>query len=87
MEKTTQSIGRLYFEHKKLKYYWDRESSRFRKVCGDTQLSKKKIRSMSRGLSEIQAAQNLDHFGLNTINIEVKPVWALIFDEVSEKPL
>lgn len=38
---------------------------------------------MSRGLSEVQAAQNLEHYGWNSIDIEVKPVWALLFEEVS----
>lgn len=83
MEGTWRISERIYFEHKKLRYFWNTETETFKQVCGATGLTKKKIRSMARGLTEIQAAQNLEHFGLNTILVELRPVWALIFDEVS----
>lgn len=82
IEHTTRISGRLYFEHKKLKYFWNSKEDAFKQVCGDNGLTKKQIRSMSRGLTEVEAAQNSEHYGLNTIEVELRPVWSLIFDEV-----
>lgn len=76
-------VGLIYFFHKKLKYVWHADQQQFQKLTG---LEKQKcgvIYSYSGGLSREEAESKFKLYGPNQMEIQVNPIWRIVYDEVS----
>ncbi|KAG2462066.1 AT134 ATPase, partial [Polypterus senegalus] len=73
-----------YFEAQKLRYAWDRMESMFVKLGGlDDSLSCKDIhRKYGKGLSEDEENVRRLIVGPNSIEIQISPIWKLLFKEI-----
>ncbi|GIY29215.1 probable cation-transporting ATPase 13A3 [Caerostris extrusa] len=81
-EKTLPSKQQTYFHNKKIKYIWDPQHSKFIKIEGLDIRNCANFHSLLDGLHTTEAILRLQHYGENSIFIEVQPIYRLVFNEV-----
>ncbi|KAF8782580.1 putative cation-transporting ATPase 13A3 like protein [Argiope bruennichi] len=80
--KTLPSKQHTYFYNKKIKYIWDPQQSKFIKVEGLEIRNCSNFHSLFDGLSTTEAVFRLQHYGKNSIFIEVQPICKLVLNEI-----
>jgi hypothetical protein len=83
MDTSSDKVQLTYFFHKKIKYVWHADSEQFLKLNGLEREKCGVIYSYTSGLSREESDSKLALYGSNTIDIEVKPILQIVFDEVS----
>ncbi|GFU14489.1 probable cation-transporting ATPase 13A3 [Nephila pilipes] len=71
-----------YFHNKKIKYIWDSQHSKFVKVEGLEVRNCANFHSLVDGLNTTEAVFRLQHYGKNSIFIEVQPICRLVLNEI-----
>ncbi|KAH9413831.1 hypothetical protein DERP_009429 [Dermatophagoides pteronyssinus] len=80
----TPNLSYRYFIHKKIKYIWNDEYQHFCKLKGlDQEKCSVLYSQVVDGASTTEAQKKLILFGRNSIDIEVLPIWRLIFNEIT----
>lgn len=79
---TPSPVTHVHFFHKKTKYIWRPEHLQFAKLKGLESEKCSTIYSLGEGLSETEVDHRQSLFGINSIQIDVKPIWKLVIDEV-----
>ncbi|XP_022255273.1 probable cation-transporting ATPase 13A3 isoform X2 [Limulus polyphemus] len=79
---TTSPTQTIYFYNKKIKYIWQQDFLHFVKLGGLDVESCEHVHSLARGLSSTEALLRLQLYGKNSILVEVKPIFKLIFQEI-----
>lgn len=78
------NLSYRYFIHKKIKYIWNDEYQHFCKLKGlDQEKCSILYSQVVDGASTTEAQKKLILFGRNSIDIEVLPIWRLIFNEIT----
>ncbi|CAL1273351.1 unnamed protein product [Larinioides sclopetarius] len=80
--KTLPSKQHTYFYNKKIKYIWDPQHSKFVKVEGLEIRNCANFHSLLDGLHTTEAVFKLQHYGKNSIFIEVQPICKLVLNEI-----
>lgn len=73
-----------YFYHKKIKYIWRPEHANYVKLRGLDNEKCSVIYTHSNGFASQEAEVNYKLYGVNSIIVDVKPIWRLVFEEVSK---
>lgn len=76
------SNGQIHFYHKKLKYLWNADKQRFIRLTGLESEKCAVIYSYSSGLSENEAEEKFALYGLNSIYIDVQPLYKIVIDSL-----
>ncbi|XP_054161335.1 probable cation-transporting ATPase 13A5 [Oppia nitens] len=73
----------IHFYHKKIKYIWRMEINQFVKLKGLESSKCGVIYSMIEGLNTNEVFLRTQLYGLNSILVEIKPIFKLIIEEIS----
>ena len=74
----------VHFYHKKLKYILDADRQQFTKLTGLESEKCEVIYSYASGLTHQEAEDKFNLYGLNSIYIDVQPLWKIIVESVSD---
>ncbi|GFQ95273.1 probable cation-transporting ATPase 13A3 [Trichonephila clavata] len=81
-DKSLPSKQHTYFYNKKIKYIWDYQHSKFIKVEGLEVRNCANFHSLVDGLHTTESVFRLQHYGKNSIFIEVQPICRLVLNEI-----
>lgn len=76
-------VSCIHFFHKKVKYIWRADLRQFTKLEGLEREKCGLLYSLGDGLTQQEATLKLDLYAANSIQIELKPIWRLAFEEVT----
>lgn len=85
MDTTGGKVQLTFFYHKKIKYIWHADSQQYLKLSGLEREKCGVIYSYTSGLSREESDSKLALYGPNKIDIEVKPIWQIVYDEVGQQ--
>ncbi|KAG8195088.1 hypothetical protein JTE90_029667 [Oedothorax gibbosus] len=71
-----------FFHNKKIKYIWDEHKGKFIRVEGLEVKGCSGFHALSEGLNTTEAVFRLQHFGKNSIFVEVQPILKLVLREI-----
>lgn len=72
----------IYFHHKKLKYIWRSDKQQFVRLVGLESEKCEVIYSYMSGLSHQEAEDKYNLYGINSIYIDVQPMWKIIVETI-----
>ncbi|XP_015912736.2 polyamine-transporting ATPase 13A3 [Parasteatoda tepidariorum] len=81
-DSTLSSKQYTYFFNKKIKYIWDQQQVKFYKVSGLQIKNCASFHKLADGLHTTEAVFRLQHYGRNSIFVEVQPVLKLVLREI-----
>jgi len=71
-----------HFFHKKIKYIWNSDQLQFIRLTGLESEKCEVIYSYKSGLTHQEAEEKFNLYGLNSIYIDVKPLWKIVLEAV-----
>lgn len=81
-DKSLTSKQYTYFYNKRIKYVWDPQQAKYKKVGGLEVQNCSQFHTLTEGLHTSEAVFRLQYYGKNSIQVKVKPVCSLILSEI-----